>query len=439
MNIKNKIDSFTSFIIDPSNNSRGLKTQGMAWTASIVLGIATIGTVHLFSAVWRNQRQVDKNDTHEKIANLFQNLVPKNNPNQSKQNDIPNSTHAKDIHGTQEFHENNNINKMDKDNFINKIKDDNKNYKDDIINKNYKDKIINKDLDVQERNISPQQKVAEIVYKNRKNLWVEALKEANGNRDNATIILVYKIRAEFTKNGISLLQLSKDPKALNIFFQSSVLRVALVHYARTNKQQDVLDKHLMFLAKDIVDKKEEYNKLAVEWQASDRAKGKEHKLELYFFIVIRSALAAEGRSLSEVLNNEDAIKEFAKSDILSYVLKLYVEMKAEKPQEGPSKEKGQEDFQKQRVNEAKKLGEAKALEAGFVTVLGLKDLESDPVLLAKGLKMFLLKNHPDKNPDVDQNLIRDANQLFDMLKNDVYNDYKLVKDEARKNFPKAGS
>ena len=65
------VDDFTSYLIDPSNNERDLLNQAGAWMVTIILGVSTAGVLHGLSILWRNLRNIEGNDTLDKIYSLF--------------------------------------------------------------------------------------------------------------------------------------------------------------------------------------------------------------------------------------------------------------------------------------------------------------------------------------------------------------------------------
>ncbi|MBA3816584.1 MAG: hypothetical protein H0X29_08720 [Parachlamydiaceae bacterium] len=66
---KSLVDSFTSFIMDPSNKNRS--SPATAWIATIGLGIITGGLVHVGSALWRAKYDNEENETHAKLSLIF--------------------------------------------------------------------------------------------------------------------------------------------------------------------------------------------------------------------------------------------------------------------------------------------------------------------------------------------------------------------------------
>lgn len=77
------LDKVTSFIIDPGNNSRKPAEQGLACATTIILGVGTFGVGQGLSVLWRNFREVEQNDTHEKIDQLFKQIFFEQDPDKS--------------------------------------------------------------------------------------------------------------------------------------------------------------------------------------------------------------------------------------------------------------------------------------------------------------------------------------------------------------------
>lgn len=78
-------DDFARLLIDPSN-VRHPSALG-AWILTIILGCATLGSVQLFSALWRVFRKVEeKNETHELVGRCFIEIFCQKNYAQQVQN-----------------------------------------------------------------------------------------------------------------------------------------------------------------------------------------------------------------------------------------------------------------------------------------------------------------------------------------------------------------
>jgi hypothetical protein len=353
MEITTVLDSITSFIMDPNHHHRKPAMQGIAWLVTIILGIGTVGIAQGLSALWRKLRHIDKNETHEKIGRLFQEVFFKNKKDHQS------------------------------------------------INLQNTSPIPNPPSTLQE--------LARTVYENREELWNEAEREANGNGDLALICFINKIRKKFGENNKSLSEITNNSEALNIFFQDPCLRVALVNYARVNNLQALLNKHLVFVAQEIYDRRNDYAAQAVQ-----EAHGNLSFELLNLTLTIRTIFKIEARSLKEIFKNKEALEIFKKSHRLTVVLSLYVKMK-----EAPPREEKEEE-------EAVRLARDNAQRPGLVTRIGLKKFESNEEELRKGIKKFLLLNHPDKNPDADPELVTCATQLLDMIKQGVYSEYRAT-------------
>ena len=94
-------------------------------------------------------------------------------------------------------------------------------------------------------------------------------------------------------------------------------------------------------------------------------------------------------------------------------------------------EKSASELENQQVKEAVRLGRNNAPGPGLVTRLGLNEFQSNEEELGKHIKKFLLKNHPDKNAQADLELVKDANELLNMLRNGVYDHYKAALEKYR--------
>lgn len=349
MNIKSSLDSISSFIIDPSNDSRTTLVQGIAWITTIVLGIGTIGIAQGLSALWRKMRPVERNVTHEKIGRLFQRIFSQKNTSKTYES-----------------------------------------------------------LSSPEEGPSALQVLARNVYDKREQLWEAAKNETEGNKERL-LVFINKIREEFRNNSLSLSMVSDDEKALNILFQSQRLRTALVIYARVKKLDCILNKHLVFLAQDIYNKRNDLTTLA-----------KDNLFVLACTII--GLFECENRSLVEILMNKEALKIFNQSNRLKLILFIYLSSK--------QKENKQNDFDQNHRKEAVRLGKENAQGPGLVTRLNMNDLKSNPKQLEKAVKNFLRSNHPDKmKSKANISRVQDANQLLDLLRRD---NYKIYNDTLNK-------
>lgn len=75
MKIVNFCDAVSSLLIDPHAKDRSDLNKGLAWAATIILGIFTLGIAQGLSALWRRFRPVEMNDTHELISRIFARTV----------------------------------------------------------------------------------------------------------------------------------------------------------------------------------------------------------------------------------------------------------------------------------------------------------------------------------------------------------------------------
>lgn len=74
MDIIETLDRAACFIIDPSNHKHSTVEKSIAWSITIVTAILSIGTVQIGFVLWRHLRQINENDTHRKISELFNNI-----------------------------------------------------------------------------------------------------------------------------------------------------------------------------------------------------------------------------------------------------------------------------------------------------------------------------------------------------------------------------
>lgn len=381
MSLEAIIDNITSFIMDPSNHKRRPVMQGVAWATTIFLGIGTVGIAHGLSALWRRLRPVDQNETHKKICQLFNKLFSKNHEN---------SHNAQSPQGDKS------------------------------------DKAVQHKGKVQ--NISQaltHQEIAQNVYDQREDLWGAAMQDANQDQTHAMDYFIQKIRNAFKENGKSLSKISTDKAALNTLFQSNRLRKAIVIYAKSYKLNDLLNEHLIFIAQNIYRAKE---------KLFNQAEGSLVQQVAHALLLIINVFKSEGRSLEEAFSSKEAMKMFKLSNRLMLVLDCYIKIKKqEMSQQKPSEEISLSDDKRARVKLARELGQRHAQEGlGLVSRLGLKAFRSDPEQLKKGIKKFLLKNHPDQKKDpIAEEPAKDANALIRMLNDNVYEHYREALEKHR--------
>lgn len=384
VDIKKILDSTSSFIIDPSNKSRAPSTQGLAWATTILVGIGTAGVVHVLSAIWRKLRHIDNNDTHDKMSQIFNNIFSKSNTTSvapisptvrtaTSQNDnfplVPAQTPSASSAG------------------------------------------------VTSASNESARSAAQDVYDQRDSLWEEAVTKAGQDKYKVMNIFTERIESKLAEHDVSLSDISNNPEALDILFNSDYLRTALVLLAKKEGLNNLLDKHFVFVAKRVYENRDA---LARQAQQEARQAGKSHLEQLVCFTnLIRKEFAREGRSLQEIMNNTDALEVFSKSSRLVLALALYVRVNQGSSPKNPEAIKAQG------------LAQQHAPNRGLVTKLDLQDMRSDEALLKKGIRRFLLKNHPDKNPDADPALVQAAGQLLDLIKGGVYKNYADALKEYR--------
>lgn len=354
MDISHIIDSISSVIIDPSNNSRSPTAQKFAWALTIFLGLSTLGVAQALCAGWRKLRRIETNDTQIKIGKVFNTLFKSENEIKTK----PNFKSA-----------------------------------------------------------------AQYIYNKKDQLLNDSRKEAGAEPKKTADIFIAKLVTEFNKHNVSLAMIADDPEAIKILFQDIHLRVALVKYAKSRNLQGIPKEHLKFIAEDIL-----VNREALTKKAFEEARGDPKKMIIILTLLVRKRLEEEGRSLREVIQDKDVLSLLEKSDRLKLVLYVYVEMlKAQ----NNSPEGEVQDPNKIRQREAARLGKEHAQGPGFVTKLNLQEYKSNPDDLKKALKKIIITHHPDRNPQADPQIIKDANELLQMIGNDLYPLYRKALEEER--------
>lgn len=230
------------------------------------------------------------------------------------------------------------------------------------------------------------------------------------------------IRTKFKDHSLSLQNLSDN--SLELFFANSHLRLALVSYARTNNLENILNKHLIFISKEIFNNRDNYTAQAIKLAHKKNPNIQTNELnflitlELYKIIYI--TLQDEGRSLSEILINEEALNIFKSSGRLALVLSIYIQMKTKNQ---TKVEDNQEDLNQKRAKDAKDLAKRNAHGKGLVTALGLNEYALNQQQLRSKVLEFLKENSPDKKDNPNIELVQNANQLLELIRYDVYEDY----------------
>ncbi|MBA3816581.1 MAG: hypothetical protein H0X29_08705 [Parachlamydiaceae bacterium] len=135
---------------------------------------------------------------------------------------------------------------------------------------------------------------------------------------------------------------------------------------------------------------------------------------------MRTEFRKEGRSLSEVFNNENCLKIFKGSGRLTLALAVYLEKLS------PTTEKGNP-----HKIEAIRLANQFVEKPGLVTQLGLQQHRDNPVRLRKEIHNYLLENSGDKTANPDQKVLQAASALIDMFKHDTYKYYLAALQKER--------
>jgi hypothetical protein len=270
--------------------------------------------------------------------------------------------------------------------------------------------------------------IASEVFNERDTLWEEAFSEAK----EMNIILdlfIQKIRAKFSQNGRSLSEVSKNPEARSILCQSARVKIALEMYEQMNgispPSPGSPQSPLCQLAQSILENRADYYKLA-----ESKSGGNPAKTLILMTLLIRKAFQEKNSSLSEVLNDKDALAIFKKSNTLQLILQIYIEMKRAEDQV-PTEQNDFVDPDKRGKEEAVRLGKQHAQGIGFVTQLGMKDYAGDKTALQGKIKQFLRENHPDKKPDADVDQVKAATQLLQMIGRGDYEQYRKIIDRHR--------
>lgn len=403
MELKPALDRVASFIIDPANKDRQPKMQKIAWAATVLLCIGTVGISLGLSALWRKIRHVDHNDTHEKIGQTFHRIFSKN------RNETPTNNSIQEAERRSTGNEDETT--LTESSIID-IEGETTLTESSIIE-------LSEEAPAQP---SPE-RVAQQIYDRREELWAEAGRQASGDEQKTPEEFKKILVREFIRNKIFVAMFTRpeNVNALNTLFQDARIRTALATYAKDFKLHPILDRHMQFLAQGIYNRRAELTARAAE-KAGDNIS----RLIALLTHLIRTEMANEGRSLSEVLNNQEAINIFRQSECLMLVLYCYAKMKQEEQEARPSAAVDP------KVQNAVRLAQADAAGPGVVTRLGFKEFADDLDHLKRAARGFLVLNHPDKNPDADLARVQDATEIVNMLKDGVYLEYKKALDLLRR-------
>jgi hypothetical protein len=383
------INNATDFIMDPSNSRRKPANQSLAWVTTIFLGIVTMGAAHGLSALWRRLSVPNQeNETHAKITAFFQKIFSKRHPtSKTFDNDVPNKKRSNDIP-----HE-----KLSNDIPHEKLSNDIPHKKPSNVITPLAEPLSPEAEALKLKNC------AQSVWDIRKELYDEALHEAQKAGVPAQTIFISKIRNKFKENELSLSQLEKHKELRDLFFKSSLLRPALVEYASINKLTNITNDHLIYVAQTIDQNKN------VREAANDNEKLENAITFIFKFI------QQEGRTVEEIITNPLTFEIFKENVVLSAFLFCYKQAK-ENPQSQHSKEDANPKAQNARDLAAQIVEKSGP---GLLTIVGLNQYGSNPQGLKKELHKLLLREHPDKNPNSDEKKVQAANELIDLIKHNV--------------------
>lgn len=245
MEIKNILDNVSSFLIDPSKQGRSPVSQGMAWAATIILGVGTLGIAQGVCALWRKLRHIQTNDTHEKISRLFHGTVSKSQQSSLEiaQNIIKNGD-ALVRAATAEASD-------DKENFtpilLNKIEAEcqkqhttlSKVFEDPNAVKLFLSRGHFSAAVLRYARLNKSEKllrqhlihVANFIYKSKKKLTgIASLQKDVNSKEKICIALMVLIRDYFHREGRSLREVFSCPEAMQVLLKSERLTLVLALY-----------------------------------------------------------------------------------------------------------------------------------------------------------------------------------------------------------------
>lgn len=242
------------------------------------------------------------------------------------------------------------------------------------------------------------QRISRHIIENRDTLWAQA----DGNLSKFLDLM----RAEFSREGRSLSDTLSDQEILRELCSSGRVAEAIKLY------------NLRILSQAVFTKREQFTAQAKELAGDD-----EVKILYTLTLLIRGFFQTYGLSLSDVLADETSRNLFKQSTRLTIVLGLYLKLKAE-PQvdESPVAEERRRERRQQQM--VRKRAAEHAGGVGLVTQLGMQNVADDQEQLKRQVRLYLVRNHPDKNSQANMDDVRAANEILQMMKDQQFDLYR---------------
>lgn len=204
----------------------------------------------------------------------------------------------------------------------------------------------------------------------------------------------------------------KSTRKRALIFQKDFLRKTLVDYAKANNEHKFLKYHLKFLCQKILND----NAIATIDDFIQMA----NVLEMEF--------QNEGRQLNELFIHPNLINKLSQNNKINQALSYYQRKSL------LSKEQSLDDISDSRIKEAEQLGKDHGIKGDhLVPRLNLQNSLANMTTLKRATLMYLRENHPDHNPDANQDLVRDATQLLELINQGNYKVYNEAYKKAKAN------
>lgn len=306
--------------------------------------------------------------------------------------------------------------------------------------------------------------LAKEIYNKRFDLLDKAEAEANGDESKVHSLLLKAIDQELQKENISLGVLTSYPEAMEVLLGSSNFRFALTENAKSNLikyphddySANIIKQHVVYLSKLTVE--DEFSLISRAY--SNVPKGSPNpENDAWENLIgdIRDAFTYEGLDMNDVLKNPVARSLFQRSDILRAALsndpldprrqEPLFKSRGPKPeptrpppwQVPPWEQEWKSNFNtgrqqkappwqqewKSNFNSGWQQRSPPRGPSDWISELGLEKFRNDPKALRAEVRKlrtevrnFLLKNHPDKNPNADLELVKKATILYKKI-NDI--------------------
>ncbi len=175
--------------------------------------------------------------------------------------------------------------------------------------------------------------------------------------------------------------------------------ILLVEKAKAKEAEK--ERELIDFTEEIYLKRDEFNENAIRNSKSD--------IEIIYRMtrLVIDHIESKGRKLKEILENPNARAIFEQSIRLKIVLKLY------------------EKYIHHKIYDP--------VAVKLAIQLGLQNDHKDLPKLKKGILKLVLENHPDKNPNGNEDLVKIGNAILDLLKDGTYEQYEELLQKFRGN------